>query len=88
MPSLARSVPKPFKVGQEGKVFVPRDSLTLRCRPPTQLVVKVKKVKSEVKRFLSFYLYETFICYRGCLDLNFYIGKKVQKNFLMGLKIW
>ena len=31
---------------------------------------------------------ETFICYRGCLNLNCYIGKKVQKIFLMGLKIW
>ena len=39
-------------------------------------------------RFGSFYFYETFICYRGCLNLNCYIGKKVQKNFLMGLKIW
>ena len=31
----------------------------------------------KVKRFLSFYLYETFICYRECLDLNCYIGKKM-----------
>ena len=45
--SLARSVLKPFKMEQEGvKIgcqaalfFVPRDSLTLRCRPPTPLVV-------------------------------------------------
>ena len=48
VPSLARSVPKPLKVLQKGAkgglFFVPRDSLTLRCRPPTQLVVK-----SEVK---------------------------------------
>ena len=36
----------------------------------------------------SFDFYETFLCYRGCLNLNCYIGKKVQKNFLMGLKIW
>ena len=27
---------------------------------------------------------ETFICYRGCLNLNCYLSKKVQKNFLMG----
>ena len=43
VPSLARSVPKPLKVLQKGAkgglFFVPRDSLTLRCRPPTQLVV-------------------------------------------------
>ena len=31
---------------------------------------------------------ENFICYRGCLILKWYIGKKLQKNFLMGLKIW
>ena len=43
---------------------------------------------SEVKRFLSFDGYETFICFRGVLNLNCYIGKKVQKNFLMGLKVW
>ena len=34
--------------------------------------------------FWVLYFYETFICYRGCLNLNCYIGKKVQKNFLMG----
>ena len=43
VPSLARSVPKAFKMEQEGEgakrhYFVPRDSLTLRCRPPTPLV--------------------------------------------------
>ena len=35
-----------------------------------------------------FDFYETFICYRGYFKWNFYIRKKVQKNFLMGLKIW
>ena len=39
-------------------------------------------------KFWVFDFYETFICYRGVLRLNCYIGKKVQKNFLMGLKIW
>ena len=39
-------------------------------------------------KFWVFDFYETFICYRGVLRLNWYIGKKVQKNFLMGLKIW
>ena len=38
--------------------------------------------------FWVFDFYETFICYRGYLKLNCYIGKKGQKNFLMGLKIW
>ena len=41
-----------------------------------------------MKRFLSFDFYETFICYRGCLNLNSYMSKKVQKNFLVGLKVW
>ena len=35
---------------------------------------------------MSFYFYETFICYRGCLNLSCYMGKKVHENFLMGLK--
>ena len=38
--------------------------------------------------FWVFKISGTFICYRGCLNLNCYIGKKVQKNFLMSLKIW
>ena len=38
--------------------------------------------------FWSFIFLETYICYRGYFNLNYYIGKKVQKNFLMGLKIW
>ena len=46
VPSLERSVPKPLKLLQKGAkgglFFVPRDSLTLRCRPPTPLVVEVK----------------------------------------------
>ena len=39
-------------------------------------------------QFWVFDFYETFICYRGCLNLSCYIVKKVQKNFLMGFKIW
>ena len=38
--------------------------------------------------FWSFIFRESYIYYRGYLKLNFYIAKKVQKNFLMGLKIW
>ena len=37
--------------------------------------------------FWVFDFSETYICYRGCSNLNCYIGKKVQKNFLMGLKM-
>ena len=28
------------------------------------------------------------MCFREVLNLSFYIGKKVQKKFLMGLKFW
>ena len=38
--------------------------------------------------FWVLYFFGTFICYRGCLNLKCYISKKVQKNFLIGLKIW
>ena len=41
---------------------------------------------SEVMRFGSFDFNETFICYRGCLNLSCYMGKKVHENFLVGLK--
>ena len=53
---------------------------------PKSIVSEVKKVKVKPKR--SFYFDETFICYRGCLNLNCYMGKKVHENFLMGLKVW
>ena len=81
------------KAGGHQPVWVPV-FLTLRCRPPTTCPrtseasdCEVSEVKWVI-RFGSFVLYETFICYRGCFNLNCYIGKKVQKNFLMGLKIW
>ena len=38
--------------------------------------------------FWVFDFYVTFICYREYFKLNCYISKKVQKNFLMGFKIW
>ena len=44
-----------------------------------------------MKMMIHFWVFdpdETFICYRECPNLKCYIGKKVQKNFLMGLKIW
>ena len=37
--------------------------------------------------FLVFDFFQTFICYRECLNLKRYINKNVQKNFLMGFKI-
>ena len=49
---------------------------------------KKKLVFDDESKFWVFDPDETFICYRGCLNLNCYMGKKVQKNFLMGLKIW
>ena len=50
---------------------------------------EVSEVKvSEVKRFWSFDFYKTFICFKAYLEQKPYGGKSVQKNFLMGLKIW
>ena len=45
---------------------------------------------NESKSILSYLTIddETFICYRGCLNLNLFIAKKVQKKIRMGLKIW
>ena len=42
----------------------------------------------KVMLFWSFIFSETYICYRGYFQLNFYVGKIVQKNFFMGLKVW
>ena len=44
-----------------------------------------------IKRIPIFFDYEisgTLICFRGGFNLNSYIGKKVQKNFVMGLNVW
>ena len=66
-----------------------RDSKAVSGKPAgTSPCGYVVKVKWKWSNFWVFDLYETFICYRGCLNLNCYIGKKVQKIFLMGLKIW
>ena len=59
--------------------------------PPSQLW-KVSEVSEwsewSESNFWVFDPDETFICYRGCLNLSCYMGKKVHENFLMGLKIW
>ena len=34
------------------------------------------------------FFYQTVICYMGCINLNCYRSKKVQKCSLMGLKVW
>ena len=47
--------------------------------------------ESEVKKWSNFWvfdLYETFICLRAYLEQKPNRGKNVQKNFLMGLKLW
>ena len=38
--------------------------------------------------FFDYEISETFIGFRGVLNLNGYMGKKVKKNFVMGLNIW
>ena len=50
--------------------------------------VNCEMMMNEMSKFWVFDPDETFICYRGCLNLNCYMGKKVHKNFSMGLKIW
>ena len=62
-------------------------------RPVTTIAVDpipagCDEMNEMMSKFWVFDFYETFIGYRGVLKLNCYIGKKVQKNFLMGLKIW
>ena len=95
VPSLARSLPKPLSIF--GRSRSAPAVVTTTAVDPLPAGCEVKwKVKSEVKwkwkwkvmLFWSFIFPETYICYRGYFNLNFYIGKKVQKNFLMGLKIW
>ena len=83
VPSLARSVPKPLKVLQKGAkgglFFVPRDSLTLRCRPPTPLVVNEMndddEMNDEMSKFWVFDPDETYIYYRSCIYLKRYKRK-------------
>ena len=53
---------------------VPQASFAPHCRPPTPLVVEVSE-KSE-SNFWVLKISGTFICYRGCLNLNCYIVKK------------
>ena len=36
--------------------------------------------------FFDFEISETLICFRGYFNLNFYMSKKVQNKFFMGLK--
>ena len=53
-----------------------------------QVMMMMMVMVMMMRKFWVFDFYETFICYVGCLNLNCYISKKVQKNFLMGFKIW
>ena len=41
-----------------------------------------------IQFFFDWEISETFICFRGVFNLNGYMGKKVKKNFVMGLNIW
>ena len=66
-------------------------SYILMCASEASLVVNDDDDDDEMMMMSQFWVFdpdETFICYRGCLNLRCYISKKVQKNFLMGLKIW
>ena len=70
----------------KGSTPVKLSSIAIAVRLPQ--VNCESEVKSEVIRFWSFDFYETFICFRAYLEQKPYGGKSVQKNFLMGLKIW
>ena len=103
VPSLARCVSKPY-VGEVGGHQTrhyhrcrPPTSWSSAAKYEVRLL-QVNCEWNEIKwwndemneaNFGSSIFFETFICFRGgVLKLNCYIGKKVQKNFLMGLKIW
>ena len=74
-----------------------------RCRPPTSWLGPVlrdilrdilrdmlRNILRDIRdfRFWFFIFPETYICFRSHFNADCNIGKKVQKNFLMGLKIW
>ena len=66
-----------------------RSSLPTSYSPGCEKVSEVKWSEwSEGITFWVLYFNETFVCYRGCLNLSCYIVKKVLKNFLMGFKIF
>ena len=88
MPSLARSVPKPLMGNAKGYQPVGTSLFQSSLSTSYSSGCEVKKVKSEVINFLVFDFFLTLICFRGVLNLKQEGGKKVQKIFLMGLKIW
>ena len=72
VPTLRRFLPKPLKVPSLARSYEMNDD----------------DDDEMMMTFWVFDFYETFICYRGYFKLNFYISKKMQKDFLMVLKIW
>ena len=61
------------------------------CRTFLKFSIKTSVFFFRLKRipfFFDYEIFETLICFRGVFNLNCYISKKVQKKFLMGLKIW
>ena len=67
-----------------------KKKMVIRRQPRVASLFRSLWKVSEVKwsHFLVLYFFETFIFFRGVLNLNCYISKKVQKNFVMGLKSW
>ena len=96
VPSFASSVPKPLLIVPRCRLPPPAvkersDWLRIVMRELLRelLCELLRELLRELLiRFWYFIFPETYICYRRYFNLNFYIGKKVQKNFLMGLKIW
>ena len=95
VPSLARSMPKPLKVPCLAR-YVPKPlSLWMKWWWNDEMMMMMMMKwwwwwndDDDESKFWVFDPDETFIWYRGCFNLNFHMGKNVQKNFLMGLKIW
>ena len=95
LPTPLRTKREALIVGREVRVY---DSPKLivgrevRVYDSPKLIVNEMKWNDEMmNEMMTFWVFdpdETFICYRGCLNLNCYMGKKVHENFLMGLKVW
>ena len=103
VPSLARSVPKLLLIVSECRPPSPgvkersdRLSLVLRDVLRDRLCNRLRDrlrdglhegLCDRLWNFWYFIFLESYICYTKLFDLNCDIRKKVQKNFLMGLKI-
>ena len=67
----------------KSRVLIENSSSIATAVPLLQVNFEMKSCNDEmIMTFRVFDLYKTFICFRGVLNLSFYIGKKVQNIFL------